>query len=384
MDARDAAAAPRIHLRAPLWRTLRPSLWRKEREMISYDLQQFGAPLVRNERPTPAPQGSEVLVRVLASGVCHSDIHIRHGYYDMGNGKRLNMGERGAMLPLTMGHETAGEIVAAGPEAQDVQIGQRVVVYPWLGCGQCKVCARGQENLCLTGRSLGVFAPGGYSDHILVPHARYLVDIGELAPEQAAPCACSGLTMYAAIAKIDPAVLKDEHVVVFGAGGLGLMAVGLLKALGNPGAIVLEPDASKRAAALQAGAAHAIDSAAPDAAKQAKKAAGGAVWAALDCVGTEQTVGTALGMLTKGGQLVQVGLFGGKIEIATPSMPMRAVAYQGSYVGNLGQLQALVSLARAGQLAPLPIENRPLDQAEAALQDLEAGKVVGRVMLRPN
>lgn len=126
--------------------------------MISYDLQQFGAPLVRNERPTPAPQGSEVLVRVLASGVCHSDIHIRHGYYDMGNGKRLNMGERGAMLPLTMGHETAGEIVAAGPEAGNVQIGQRVVVYPWLGCGQCKVCARGQENLCLTGRSLGVFA----------------------------------------------------------------------------------------------------------------------------------------------------------------------------------------------------------------------------------
>lgn len=189
--------------------------------------------------------------------------------------------------------------------------------------------------------------------------------------------------MYAAIAKIDPAVLKDEHVVVFGAGGLGLMAVGLLKALGNPGAIVLEPDASKRAAALQAGAAHAIDSAAPDAAKQAKKAAGGAVWATLDCVGTEQTVGTALGMLTKGGQLVQVGLFGGKIEIATPSMPMRAVAYQGSYVGNQGQLQALVALARAGKLAPLPIENRPLDQAEAALQDLEAGKVVGRVMLRP-
>ncbi|MGC3985006.1 MAG: alcohol dehydrogenase [Pseudorhodoferax sp.] len=352
--------------------------------MISYDLTAFGAPLARNEQPTPTPKGGEVLVRVLAAGVCHSDIHIRHGYYDMGNGKRLNMGERGAVLPLTMGHETAGEIVAAGPDAKDAKVGQRVVVYPWLGCGQCKVCARGQENLCMKGRSLGVFAPGGYADHILVPHARYLVDIGDMAPEQAAPCACSGLTMYSAIGKIDPAVLKDEHVVVFGAGGLGLMAVGLLKALGNPGAIVVEPDAAKRAAALKAGAAHAIDSAAPDVAEQARAAAGGAVWAALDCVGTEQTVGTGIAMLTKGGQFVQVGLFGGKVEISTPSMPMRAVSYEGSYVGNLGQLRSLIDLARAGKLVPLPIDARPLDQAEAALQDLEAGKVVGRVMLKPH
>lgn len=351
--------------------------------MISYDLTAFGAKLVRNERPTPQPQGSEVLVRVLAAGVCHSDIHIRHGYYDLGNDKRLNMGDRGAALPLTMGHETAGEIVAAGPDAQDVQIGQRVVVYPWLGCGHCKVCARGQENLCLAGKSLGVFAPGGYSDYIVVPHARYLVDIGTLAPEQAAPCACSGLTMYNAISKIDPAVLRDEHVAVFGAGGLGLMAVGLLKALGGKGAIVFEPDAAKREAALKAGAAAAIDSRAPDAIQQAKAAAGGAVWAALDCVGTEQTVTTAMAMLTKGGQLVQVGLFGGKVEISTPMMPIRAMSYAGSYVGNLGQLRALIELAKAGKVAPLPIETRPLDHAEAALRDLEDGKVVGRVMLKP-
>ena len=352
--------------------------------MISYDLTQFGAPLVRNEQPTPQPKGSEVLVRVLAAGVCHSDIHIRHGYYDVGNGNRLNMGDRGATLPLTMGHETAGEVIAAGPDAKDAQIGQRVVVYPWLGCGHCKVCERGQENLCLAGRALGVFAPGGYSDHIVVPHTRYLIDIGDMAPEQAAPCACSGLTMYSAIGKIDPAVLKDEHVVVFGAGGLGLMAVGLLKALGNKGAIVIEPDAAKRAAALKAGAAAAIDSTAPDVMKQAKAAAGGAIWAALDCVGTEQTVGSAMAMLTKGGQLVQVGLFGGKIEISTPLMPIRALSYQGSYVGNLGQLRALIDLAKAGKLPPLPIETRPLDQAEAALQDLEDGKIVGRVMLQPH
>ena len=327
--------------------------------MISYDLTAFGAPLARNEQPTPTPQGSEVLVRVLAAGVNRPDVEQRKGAYPPPPGASPELGL-----------EVAGEVAALGEGVGRFALGERV-------------CARGQENLCLKGRSLGVFAPGGYADHMLVPHARYLVDIGDMAPEQAAPCACSGLTMYSAIGKIDPAVLKDEHVVVFGAGGLGLMAVGLLKALGNPGAIVIEPDAAKRAAALKAGAAHAIDSAAPDAAEQAKAAAGGAVWAALDCVGTEQTVGTGIAMLTKGGQFVQVGLFGGKVEISTPSMPMRAVSYEGSYVGNLGQLQALIALAKTGKLAPLPIDARPLDQAEAALQDLEAGKVVGRVMLKP-
>ncbi|MEN4920989.1 alcohol dehydrogenase catalytic domain-containing protein, partial [Achromobacter spanius] len=237
--------------------------------MISYQVTAFGEPLARAERPTPAPAGGQVLLRVLAAGVCHTDIHTWEGGYDLGGGKRLSMAQRGVSLPLTLGHETVGEVVAAGPDAPpDIRPGQRRLVYPWIGCGDCKVCRRGRENLCASPRFLGIFRPGGYSDHIMVPDARYLVDIGDLRPEQAAPYACSGLTTYSAIRKIPPEVLAEEAVVVIGAGGLGLMCVTLLKALGCPTVVVLESDGVRRGAALAAGAHAAIDATAADAAAQ--------------------------------------------------------------------------------------------------------------------
>lgn len=122
--------------------------------MISYRVQHFGAPLQRHDEPTPTPQGREVLLRVLAAGVCHTDLHTWQGWYDLGGGKRLTMGDRGIALPLTLGHEIAGEVVALGPQAEGVRIGQRVLAYPWLGCGACKVCRRGDEQLCPTPRFL--------------------------------------------------------------------------------------------------------------------------------------------------------------------------------------------------------------------------------------
>src|SRR5689334_18680050 len=198
--------------------------------MISYDVVKFGAPLQRTEKPTPTPSGSEVLCRVLAAGVCHSDIHIRSGEYDLGGGKKLDMGARGLKLPVTLGHETVGEVVAVGPSAKGVAVGDTRLVFPWIGCGACAVCARGAENLCVKPRSLGVFLPGGYADHIVVPHPRYLLEIGDLKPEQAAPYACSGVTTYSALRKIDQTVLEREPIVIFGAGGLGLMCLTILKA----------------------------------------------------------------------------------------------------------------------------------------------------------
>ena len=113
--------------------------------MKSYDVAECGAPLKLFERPTPQPTGSEVLLRVLAAGICHSDIHIWEGHYDLGGGKKLKLTERGVTLPLTMGHETVGEIVALGPEAKDVKIGDKRLVFPWLGCGSWAVCRRGEE-----------------------------------------------------------------------------------------------------------------------------------------------------------------------------------------------------------------------------------------------
>ena len=133
--------------------------------MQSYDVCECGAPLRLMERPTPKPTGTEVLLKVVAAGVCHSDLHIWEGFYDIGGGKRLKLADRGVKLPLTMGHENVGEVVAVGPDATGVKIGDRRLVHPWLGCGECAVCRRGDEQLCRTPFSIGVFRAGGYADH---------------------------------------------------------------------------------------------------------------------------------------------------------------------------------------------------------------------------
>jgi len=352
--------------------------------MISQDVTAFGAPLSRIERPTPTPEGSQVLLRTLAAGVCHSDIHTWQGWFDLGQGKRLELAGRGGVpLPLTMGHEIVGEVVAWGPDVQGVKVGDRRLIYPWIGCGQCAACQRGREHHCPRPAFLGINRNGGYASHVLVPHGRYLLDIGDLPPEQAAPYACSGLTTFSAIRKIDAAVLASEHVVLIGAGGLGLMAVSLLGRLGGRPPVVIEPDASRRQAALDAGACAAIDPNAPDALAAVRKACGGGVWAAIDCVGAGRTVQMGLDLLTKGGQLVQVGLFGGDITLSTPLVPMRAISLIGSYIGSLAELAELLDMVRERRFRPIPLDCRCLDDADTALHDLEHGRVVGRVILQP-
>jgi alcohol dehydrogenase, propanol-preferring len=348
--------------------------------MKSYDLCECGAPLRLMERPTPKPIGTEVLLRVLAAGVCHSDLHICDGYYELGGGKRLQLTERGIKLPLTMGHENVGEVIAVGPDAKGVKIGDRRLVHPWMGCGECAVCRRGEENLCLTPRSLGVFRAGGYSDHLLVQHPRYLFDLDDLSPERAAPLACSGITAYSALKKVGPS-LAGAPTVIIGAGGVGLMCLALHKAMGGFGTIVVDIDAVKRAAALEAGAMVAIDGAASDALKQITDAAQGGVSAVIDFVGSSTTARLGLDCLGKGGKLIIVGLFGGDITVPTPWFPMRAMTIQGSYVGSLPEMAELLDLVRRTGCPPIPLRVRPLAEVNAALEDLRAGKVIGRVVL---
>lgn len=350
--------------------------------MKSYDIVEYGAPLKPIERPTPKPTGTEVLLKVTAAGVCHSDVHIAEGYFDMGGGKRLNMADRGMKLPHTLGHETVGKVVALGPDAKGVKVGDQRLVYPWVGCGTCEVCADHTENYCLAPRYLGIQKPGGYADHILVSHPRYLLDIGNLSAAEAAPHACSGLTTYSALRKFGD-MLKKRAVVVIGAGGLGLQAITIHRALGGKAAIAVDIDPAKREAALKAGAVAAVDGAAPDAVAQLKQAAGGTVWQVLDLVGAPATAQLGIDSLTKGGKLVIVGLFGGEITLSLPLIPQRALTIQGSYTGSLQEMEELLALARAGKVPRIPLGTRPLDDAPAALAELRAGKVVGRTVLTP-
>jgi len=341
-----------------------------------------GEPLQLNETPTPKPQGSEVLLKMIAAGVCHSDLHLSDGYFDLGGGKKLSVIERGMKLPVTLGHENVGEVVAIGPDARGVKIGDRRLVDPWMGCGECTVCRRGDEQLCTKPSSLGVFRQGGYSTHLMVPHSRYLFDIGSIPPERAAPLACSGVTTYSALKKVGPTLTTDP-VVIIGAGGLGLMCLALHKAMGGHSAVVVDIDPAKRDAAKQAGAATVIDGAAPDAAKQIIAATKGGAWAVIDLVGSASTAKLGIDSLIKAGKLIIVGLYGGEITLSLPPFPMRAMTIQGSYTGSLTETAELIELVQRTGLPPVPVATRPLDDVNAVLSELRAGKVIGRVVLTP-
>jgi len=349
--------------------------------MKCYCVVNFRQSLQLLEQPTPEPKGTEVLLKVRAAGVCHSDIHLWEGSYDLGDGRSLTLQDRGVSLPLTLGHENVGTIVAMGADAPALDTTRNYLAYPWLGCGKCPVCLSGRENYCTAPSSIGVNRPGGYAEYLLMPHPRYLIDIGDMDPAQIAPYACSGVTTYAALRKIGEETYRRHPIVIFGAGGLGLMALTVLKALEGFGAIVVDLDPVKRQAALDAGALAAIDGAAPDAVKQIMATAGGPVQAALDLVGAPSSTSQAFDAVAKGGKLVVVGLFGGGSKWPLAMIPLKAITIMGSYVGNLTELQELVALVRTGKVAPIPITRYPLPEADAVLTSLREGKVVGRAVL---
>jgi D-arabinose 1-dehydrogenase-like Zn-dependent alcohol dehydrogenase len=347
--------------------------------MLSYDVMEWGQPLQKREHPTPVPKGTEVLLKLKYCGVCHSDVHIRDGYFDLGGGKRFHMSDRGMKPPVTLGHEPYGTVIAAGSEATDVPMGQDRLVCPWIGCGTCARCAEGQDNHCMSPRWIGIQWAGGYGDHLLIPHPRYLVDASGIDPAWASTLACSGLTTYSAVAKLAP-IPGDEWVAVLGAGGLGLMTIGMLRAMGHERIVAVDVDRSKFDAARGAGAAATVDINDPDAAKQLQAIAGGPLYGAVDLVNNAATASLGLAALRKGGRMILVGLYGGEIPLSLVTVVQRALSIVGSNVGTVAELKEVVALARAGKLKPIPIERRPLADVSRTLDELKAGKIVGRVV----
>ncbi len=348
--------------------------------MKAYQVTGFAKPIEAVETAMPEPAGSEVLIKVRCAGVCHSDLHIWDGYYDLGGGGRLELGERGIELPRTMGHELYGEVVAGGPDAGDLPIGEGRLIHPWMGCGECAVCKAGLENHCAAPRSIGVFTDGAYADYCLIPHPRYLVDIGDLDPAVATPYACSGVTVYSALTKALP-VGDGEWLVIMGAGGLGLNAVAIAKAMGAERVLSVDIDEAKLAAAREMGADETLNSGQDGALSQLQALTGDGPRAVLDTVGAEATSGLGIASLPKGGRYVIVGLFGGGLSLPLPSIPLRAISVVGSYTGNLRELKELIELVKSGKVKPLPTTTRPLADVGETLDDLRDGRVVGRVVL---
>lgn len=348
--------------------------------MRSFVLTGFGEPLREQHTPLPQPTGSEVLLKVDACGVCHSDLHIWEGWFDLGGGRQLDI-RQSIALPRALGHEIAGTVVAAGPDAREARPGDRRLVYPWIGCGQCARCAAGEEHLCAAPRNLGTRCDGGFASHVLVPHERYLIDFGNVREELACTYACSGLTAYSALHKAVPLTPQDTLVII-GAGGVGLAGIRLARAVHGIAPVVAEIDPAKREAALAAGASQVLDPRDADAVKRFVQQAGGAA-AVVDFVGTPSSVGLAMQALRKGGRLVVVGMMGGSIELALPLLPARAISIIGSSVGSLAELRALVALAREGHVPEIPVQTRPLEEAQRSLDDLKHGRIVGRAVLQP-
>ena len=344
--------------------------------MISYQIIEHGKPLQRVALETPKPQGSEVLVRITRAGVCHSDVHIWDGYFDLGGGKRFYVKDRGCVPPFTLGHEPFGVVEALGPRARGVKVGQKRIVYPWIGCGKCAVCKAGQDNYCVSGiRFLGVSRPGAYSTHVLVPDPKYLIDAGGIDEGFAATLACSGLTVYSAAAKL-PSLGAQDRVAVLGCGGLGLIGISVLRARGIKQIVACDIDDTKLAAAARQGAKQMVNTRAADAAQSLQGIA-----AAIDFVGSPATAALGIGALRKGGHYVICGLYGGELVHPLPPIAQRAIGIVGSYVGNLQELKEVVALAKKGKIKAAPVETRPAESANAALEDLKAGRVVGRVVL---
>jgi alcohol dehydrogenase len=339
----------------------------------------YGQPLRETFADRPVPRGSEVLIRVTCCGVCHSDLHVQDGYFALGGDRRLDITKDRA-LPFTLGHEIAGVIEAAGESADGVALGRDVAVFPWIGCGACPACRAGEENMCSAHHHLGVAVDGGFASYVLVPHPRYLIDYAPLAPNFAGPLMCSGLTAYGALSRLGGHAERGP-VLLVGLGGVGMMGLALARTLIRQPPLVADIDPEKRQAALAAGAAQAFDPADPQARRAVIAATGGGLYAVCDFVGSDKSLQFSTGILARGGKVVVTGLLGGSFSIPAAMIAIKAITIEGALTGTLAQARELIALARSGRIAPIPTHARPLDEAQTALDDLRAGRVVGRTVL---
>ena len=349
--------------------------------MKSQQFENYGQPLVCNQHEIPTPKGDEILIKVSACGVCHSDVHVWEGHFDLGDGKKIDL-KGSHKLPFTLGHEIAGEVVAMGDSASNVTVGQSYVVYPWIGCGKCALCEKEQEHLCSRPRAIGVTVDGGFSEYVIVPAGRYLYDLGEIPANLACTYACSGVTAYSAVKQIREQV-SGRELLIIGAGGVGLSCLSMAKALLNCKIIVADIDPSKREQALQAGADSVIDPSDKDESYALIKSTHGGLAAAIDFVGSDRSVSFGMKMLNKGSTLLIVGLFGGSLPLSVPILPLKAITISGSFVGSTQDMKEMMELVHAGKIDPIKITQRSLSCAHQTLQDLQQGNVVGRVVLTP-
>jgi propanol-preferring alcohol dehydrogenase len=294
----------------------------------------------------------------------------------------MKVTDRGVKYPVTPGHEIVGIVDEIGDSVSDVSKGDEVLVFPWIGCGECPACKVGNENLCDTPKSIGVFQDGGYSDYTLIPNSKYLVKLDGVNPDAATSLACSGLTAYTAIKKANQNT--PEFLVIVGAGGLGLMGVQIAHAITDAKIICVDLDDKKLETAKEMGADYTINSKYPETSQKILSICNDkGADSVIDFVNAPPTVKLGLSVLRKRGNLVLVGLFGGSIELSLVTIPLKSIIIQGAYTGNYADMVELLELARKGIINPVISKRYSLDDANIALEDLKARKIIGRAVINP-
>ncbi|KIW80835.1 hypothetical protein Z517_07452 [Fonsecaea pedrosoi CBS 271.37] len=349
-------------------------------QMDIWALTEWDTPLKKLRQTIPTPKGTEVLVKTTHVGVCHSDLHTAEGFYDMGGGKRFYVKQRGIELPVALGHEILGEAAAVGPEVDSIVIGQRYIVYPWIGCGTCGRCLQEKYNLCAGQRALGVLQNGGFAEYVLVPHPKFLIDLGNLDPMVACTYGCSGITTLSSVNKLMP-LPPDEPVLLVGAGGLGLAAISVLKSFGHEFIVSADISDDKLAAAAAAGATKTVNTSGPSAAEDILAATNGPVTAVIDFVNNTATARMVNDLVGKGARWVQVGVMGGSLELSLVANIFKGLAIYSNITGSLDELRSIVKIAKEGKLPAVPIQKMPWDSVNEAMDLLKAGKASGRIVL---
>jgi propanol-preferring alcohol dehydrogenase len=336
-----------------------------------------GAPEVV-EVPMPEPVPGQVLLKVTAAGLCHSDLAV------MGWPEE----QFPYPLPLTLGHEGAGTVAAVGNGVTAVAEGDEVAVYgPW-GCGRCRKCAEGKENCCPHAAGLGIMppglgSPGALAEYMVVDSPRHLVPLHGLAPVQAAPLTDAGLTPYHAIRKSLPKLVPGSTAVVIGVGGLGHLAVQLLRALTPARILALDVSKEKLELARTVGAHETLLSDREAAVRIRELTGGTGAEAVLDFVGVEATLAVAAASVAVEGDVTVVGIGGGTLAVGFGGGLPFEVSASAPYWGSRVELVEVVQLARQG-LVSSHVETFSIEDAPLAYERLHAGEIQGRAVVLPH
>nr|XP_039254683.1 alcohol dehydrogenase-like [Styela clava] len=350
----------------------------------------------------PEPPKGGVTIKAAFCGICHSDVHMFDDELDIGGGIFLKTQDINPNVeyPIVLGHEISGTVHAIGEEADntDLKVGDRVIVYPWLGCSDCGLCDGGQANFCC-GQSnyIGCSGPnGGYSEYMKVTNPKYVLKLPDNIPlDIAAMLPCSALTGYNAVSKVKPTIERfinakgKATLLIIGAGGLGLWCLQTAKAVLPEGTRIIISDISQPK--LENALAHGADDTVlwdPSFSKEdiinktKEKGSDGSIQAVIDFVNSAATSSRAMGVLSKGGTIAMVGLFGGSLEISLPLFAFLLQQIHGVFVGSLDQLKELVQLASNTKLKPPEISHVKLEEVPEMLAKLRRGEITGRTLVK--